>query len=204
MTFESQEIPPTSSGSTTTKTCSTSSGDLADVEKGDYNIRKNYYKASHLGHSLFGCDTRHGAVIVINIINLVLTIILMIVAAVGIAKNNSTSTDANNNNNIVARQAEITSQTAVIAIGVVSLLFYSLGIYGVRRQNLWAVCMTSMWYCATFILNIVSTANIIGIVGDMVFLYPHIALAIELKNSIKYSGAAIFWGGPQAFHLRPH
>lgn len=153
---------------------------------GDYTN----YKTKQ-GHSLFGCccDTRRG-VIIVNIINIVVTIIGMILAGVSVGVVNTidpttVSDDPNIQHKFGQFKAAITAQTVgvVIGIGVVSLLFFSLGIVGALRYKTWTVIVTALWYFAAFVLNIVYL-NVVGIVVYLVSIYPHIALAIELKHGI--------------------
>ena len=141
---------------------------------------------SKQGHSCCGgcCDMRR-AVIIVDIISVVFVALGLLTFTVGVQILSNLPTDPNNPTSGEEIQKTVGSIPIglVIAMGVVKILCYVVGIQGAISFTSWMVQVALVCYVIDFFLN-AWQFNIFGMVLIAFFAYPHYFLVQEMKSGI--------------------
>ncbi|CAB9498613.1 expressed unknown protein [Seminavis robusta] len=142
------------------------------------------------GHKCCGgcCDVRR-ATIIVNIISMVLGVVgvLFMITAGSIASN----LDASNydDDEMVAAINELEgtdfggSMGVAIALSSVRILLNAAGIWGALKYNVVGVGAGLVAYGLEFLFSLI-TFNIVGLIWNGFFAYPHVYLIMEMRNGI--------------------
>lgn len=141
------------------------------------------------------CDMRR-AVIAINIIGISFAFIGVVFAVIGLAfaediKQDDLAKDMELHNSFVYGQVGTQIILGLsLGIGLLSILIYSLGIYGAAKFNICLVGTTTVYHALNFaaalgqlILNF-DALSAFGLIMSALFLYPHFALWRYMQRGI--------------------
>ena len=71
----------------------------------------------------------------------------------------------------------------ILAFGVLSLVFFSIGIRGATKFNTCMVATAMIYHGVSAVVNLIAL-NIFGMLLSVLFLYPHVMLLLEMRNGI--------------------
>jgi hypothetical protein len=143
---------------------------------------KEFPKSGRTAHLCCGfcCDTRRATVIV-NIINIVLSILAL--AGLGVLTSDSFASQFDDD--AVKNELAMADKGAWFGYLVASLSIVcgGLGIYGAKEYKGWMVLVSGVWYCINAVLSVLG-GGIGGAVMSGFFAYPHFVFYQEMRRGI--------------------
>ncbi|CAB9501754.1 expressed unknown protein [Seminavis robusta] len=147
------------------------------------------------GHSCFGClcDMRR-AVIACNAVSLVFALVEIVAAITLLALYEELETKNDDQDGTVGASSvewfrfnnhEMSKTILGIALGfgLLSTVFFSLGIRGAKQYDTSLVGSALFYYCVNVIANLILLSPL-GVLFAGLAVYPHIMLYLELRNGI--------------------
>jgi hypothetical protein len=158
---------------------------LAQPEKDGIAVSATAMGAGKQGHAFCGgcCDVRR-AVIIVNIVSIAFASLGLVTVGGLMAVSSSASYDDDEVQEAMSSFNEGNLAMGVFfALAAIRIVANALGIYGAVTYNIWMVGISLAAYCIDFAMGVVSV-NIVGLVTNALFAYPHFFFIKEVRSGL--------------------